>query len=430
MQKNDSLKIGAALLIGGLLFGCGNPSLRTGRALLQKGQYAEAITRLEATERANPKHWLIKRELGIAHYRNRQNEKAVEKLRQALELRPANGRALLYLGLSYEQQQMFAEAVAVYRIYGKLSVLDPMRKEMQARIREVHLQALQREIQKNLSALEAGRIAPPEPNTVAVLYFRNLSQSDELAPLLKGIAEVLISDFGKVQSLRLVERIKLQVLLEEMQVSSSEFFDQVQSPKAGKLLGAGRLISGGIERLSETSLQINAGAIITATGELQGKGAQATGSLAEILALEKILFFELIRDLGMRLTEAEVEAVKPLPTKNILAFLAFCKGLDFDDKNQLEAAAAQYERAVQLDPAFAIARQKKEQVIVQRLSLSTIDKLAEYQERFTGTEARLLDTDAKLGLHFGLDGQDLPSSDPNTPRGTGVIVVTGELPRN
>jgi len=195
-------------------------------------------------------------------------------------------------------------------------------------------------------------------------------------------------------------------------------------------LGAGRLISGGIERLSETSLQINAGAIITATGELQGKGAQATGSLAEILALEKILFFELIRDLGMRLTEAEVEAVKPLPTKNILAFLAFCKGLDFDDKNQLEAAAAQYERAVQLDPAFAIARQKKEQVIVQRLSLSTIDKLAEYQERFTGTEARLLDTDAKLGLHFGLDGQDLPSSDPNTPRGTGVIVVTGELPRN
>ena len=429
MQKNNFLKIGAVLLVIGLLFGCGNPNLRTGRALLQRSQYAEAITRLEAAERANSKHWLIKGELGIAYCRSRQSEKAVEKLQQALKLRPTNGRALLYLGLSYEQQQMFAEAVAVYRIYGKLSVLDPMRQEMQARIRELHLQALQREIKKNLSALEAGRIAPPEPNTVAVLYFRNLSQSAELAPLLKGIAEILITDFGKVQSLRLVERIKLQVLLEEMQVSSSEFFDQVQSPKAGKLLGAGRLISGGIGRLSETSLHINAGAIITATGELQGKGAQATGALTEILALEKILFFDLIRDLGMRLTEAEVEAIKPLPTKNILAFLAFCKGLDFEDKNQLEEAAAQYARAIQLDPGFASARQKKEQVDVQRLSLSTIDKLADYQERFTGTEATLLDTGGKLGMGFGLQ-DDLPPLDPNIARGTGVIVVSGELPRN
>jgi len=431
MKKNDSLKIGVVLLIGGLLFGCGNPGLRRGRALLQKSQYAEAITRLEAAERENPGHWLIKRELGIAYHRNRQNEKAVEKFRQALRFRPTNGRALLYLGLSYEQQEMYAEAVSVYRIYSRLSVLDPMRREMQARIREVHLQELQREIRQNLSALEAGRIQPPEPNTVAVLYFRNLSQSNELAPLLKGIAEILTSDFGKVKSLRLVERIKLQVLLDEMQVSSSEFFDQVQSPKAGRLLGAGQLISGGIERLSETSLQISAGAIITATGELRGDGAQATGSLAEILALEKILFFDLIRDLGMKLTEAEIEAIRPLPTKNILAFIAFCKGLDFEDKNQLDEATAQYERAMQLDPGFAIARQKREQVDVQRLSLSTIDKLSDYQERFTGTEPILLDTGAKVGLRLGLlDNEDLSPLDPNTFRGTGVIVVTGELPRN
>jgi tetratricopeptide (TPR) repeat protein len=430
MQKNDSLKIGVALLIAGLLCGCGNPSLRSGRALLRKNQYAEAITRLEAAERENPKHWLIKRELGIAYHRNRQSEKAVEKLRQALKLRPTNGRSLLYLGLSYEQQEMYAEALSVYRIYSKLSILDPMRKEMQARIREVHLRELQREIKENLSALETEQFKPPEPNTVAVLYFHNLSQSDELAPLLKGIAEILTTDFGKVQSLRLVERIKLQVLLDEMQLSSSEFFDQVQSPKAGRLLGASQLISGGIESLSETSLQISAGAIVTATGELQGDGAQARGSLAEILALEKILFFDLVQDLGMKLTKAEIEAVKPLPTKNILAFIAFCKGLDFEDKNQLAEATAQYERAMQLDPGFAIARQKREQVVVQRLSLATIDKLSDYQERFTGTEPTLLETGTKIGLRLGLDYQDLTPLDPNTFRPSGVMTIIGDLPRN
>jgi len=429
MKTVNRRQIGVVLLLCGLLLGCGNSGLRSGRSLLKKNQYAEAIARLETAERAYAGNWLIKRELGIAYYRHQQIEKAVEKLRQAIKLRPTNGRSLLYLGLSYEQQGMYADAVSVYRIYSKLSVLDPMRKEMQARIREMHLQELQKEVRQNLSALETGQIQPPEPNTVAVLYFRNLSQSDELAPLLKGIAEILTTDFGKVQSLRLVERIKLQVLLDEMQVSSSESFDQAQSPKAGRLLRASQLISGGIERLSETSLQINAGAIITATGERQGQGAQATGSLAEILALEKILFFDLIRDLGLKLTEAEVAAIKPLPTKNILAFIAFCKGLDFEDKNQLEAATAQYERAMQLDPGFAIARQKREQVVVQRLSLATIDKLSDYQERFTGTEPTLLDTGAKVGLRLGLDYQDLSPFDPAF-RGTGVLTITTDLPEN
>jgi tetratricopeptide (TPR) repeat protein len=430
VKKFTLIKFWILLLLGGFLFGCGNSSLRSGRSLLRKNQYAEAIARLETAERASPQNWRIKRELGIAHYRNRQSEKAIENFRQALKLRPTNGRALLYLGLSYEQLEMYTEAVSVYRIYNKLSVLDPLRKEMQARIREVHLQELQKEVRQKLSVLETERIQPPEPNTVAILYFRNLSQSDELAPLLKGIAEILTTDFGKVQSLRLLERIKLQVLLDEMKLSSSEFFNQVQSPKAGRLLGASQLISGGIERLNETSLQINASVIVTATGELQGNGAQTTGALAEILSLEKTLFFDLVRDLGVKLTEAEIEAIKPLPTKNILAFIAFCKGLDFEDKNQLNEAIAQYDRAMQLDPGFAMARQKREQISIQRLSLATIDKLSEYQERFTGTEPTLLDTGSKIGLRLGLDYQDLSPFDPNASRGMGVLTITTELPRN
>lgn len=430
MKMIDPIRIGTALFLSGLIIGCGDSNLRSGRSLLKENQYAEAIARLEAAERHSPENWLIKRELGIAYYRNEQNEKAIEKLRQAITIRPRNGRSLLYLGLCYERQEMYAEAVSVYRVYNQVSVLDPLRKELQARIRDVHLKELQKEVKQNLREVEAGRIQPPEPNTLAILYFRNLSQTEELTPLLKGIAEILTTDFGKVQSLRLVERIKLQVLLDEMKLSTSEFFDQVQSPKAGRLLGASQLISGGIERVSETSLQINAGAISTATGELRGNGAQASGGLSEVLTLEKTLFFDLVKDLGIKLSEAEIEAIKPLPTKNIIAFVAFCKGLDFEDKNLLDEAIAQYNRAVQLDPAFALARQKREQLVIERLSLATIEKLADYQERFTGTEPTLLDTGSKIGLRLGFDYQELSPIDPNAFRATGVITITGDLPRN
>jgi tetratricopeptide (TPR) repeat protein len=413
--------------VAGVIAGCGNASYRQGRGLLKKKDPA-AIRLLEAAESEKSADWKIKRDLGIAYYQDRQYLRAIQKLAQAQKLRRNDGRTLLYIGLCLEQIGKFAEAVSVYRLYTKLSFLDPLKKELQARIREIQLRDLQQQVRQNLN--DPDRLPPADPNTVAILYFRNLSQSNEMAPLLKGIADILTTDLGKVKRLRLVERIKLQILLDEIKLASSDLFDQLQAPQAGKLLGASQLISGGITRLNETQVQINAGVVATNTGALRGDGAQTVGNVSDLLQMEKSLVFDLIKDLGITLTDAEAEAIKPLPTKNILAFIAYSKGLDLEDRGQYEQAREEYAKAVKLDPNFAQAKQKQEQLAVQRLSLATIEKLAAFEERLAGTDPTLLDTGSRLGLKFGLDLRDGTILDPDLLSGTGVITITGDVPPN
>ncbi len=428
MKRQGIIKWTGFLLAAGVMTGCGNSAYRQGRGLLKDKEYPAAIRLLETAESEKPGAWKIKRDLGIAYYQDRQYLRAIPKLVEAQRLRRNDGRTLLYIGLCLEQADKLVEAISVYRLYTRLSRLDPLKKELQARIREIQLRELQRQARKNLTALD--RLPPGEPNTVAILYFRNISQSNEMAPLLKGLADILTTDLGKVKRLRLVERIKLQVLLDEIKLASSEKFDQLQAPQTGKLLGASQLISGGITRLNESQLQINAGVVATNTGVLRGDGAQAVGNVSELLNLEKVLVFDLIEDLGITLTDAESAAIKPLPTKNILAFIAYSKGLDFEDRGFFEQAREQYAQAVKMDPNFAPARQKQEQLAIERLSLATIEKLAAFDERLAGSESALLDTGSRLGLKFGLDLRDGSMLDPDFLFGTGVITITGEVPVN
>ncbi|MFQ5865024.1 MAG: tetratricopeptide repeat protein [bacterium] len=382
-------------------FGCGNSYYRKGESYLNAGQYELAIHQLKAAERRNPADWKIKRALGMAYFNNKQINEAIKKLAKAYKSQPKDGRTLIYLGLCFEAKQMFAKSTAIYRYYATLSISDPLRKELQARIRDMYRKELQQQVKKSLVDFEQGQLQPIQPNTVAVLYFRNISQWNELDPLIKGIAEIITNDLEKVRNLRLVERLKLQVLLDELKLSSSDFYDQLETPKIGTLLGASQLISGGIERVNETGLQLNAGVVVTETGQLLGDGAQASGTIKEILNLEKTLVFDLIKDMGIELTKAEQEAIRPLPTKNSLAFIAFSKGLDFEDRNNIDEARAHYEKAIESDPDFEMAKQRLAQVSVKRLSISDMEKLAAFEERLLNTEPTPVNVGSRIGMKFG-----------------------------
>ena len=141
------------------------------------------------------------------------------------------------------------------------------------------------------------------------------------------------------------------------------------------MLGAGTLITGGIERIGDTRIRLTAGVVDTKSGQLKGQGVQATGRLSEILELEKSLLVGLLKSLGVRLNSDEAKGLQQFSTKNNLAFIAFSKGLDFEDRNIMRQARYQYEKAVNLDADFKLAKQRLAQLSQKRLTIAEMEKL-------------------------------------------------------
>ena len=84
------------------------------------------------------------------------------------------------------------------------------------------------------------------PNSIAVLYFNNKSGENKLTPLQKGLAVMLITDLAKVEQLRVVERVRMQALLDELELGSSGLVDAETAPRVGKLLGVAKVTGGDI----------------------------------------------------------------------------------------------------------------------------------------------------------------------------------------
>src|SRR5215831_11843002 len=69
-----------------------------------------------------------------------------------------------------------------------------------------------------LAATPAAPVAARPPPTVAVSYFDNNTGKAEYDPLAKGLADMLITDLGQLQALRVVEREKLNQILAELKL--------------------------------------------------------------------------------------------------------------------------------------------------------------------------------------------------------------------
>ncbi|MCG3157178.1 MAG: hypothetical protein DKINENOH_03810 [bacterium] len=410
------------VLAAGLQIGCGEAHLRRGRAALNRGEFERAAQEFLTAAQNSPRDAVRFRELGVAYFHLRDFEHALAALERARRLQPDDDRTLFFLGYVHEQQGKYAEALAAYGAYRPRPLFDPLARQLQARMSRISLQLAEQEIQRALHDEQSRALARPATNTVAVLYFRNVSERAEWNPLLKGLAAVLTTDLGKVNKLRLVERTRLEVLLNEISASPAQLYDGFTAPRAGRILGAERVVIGGATALGTSSLQLDAGIIQSSTSELVAKTVRVSGRLSDILQLEKQLAFALIQQLGIKLSVSEREAIQVLPTESTLAFVAFCRGLDFADSLKIPQAQAAFTEALRLDPGFQAARQQLEAIATpvaseaQLLALAQLDPAAARQQRHLEATTETL------------QGPPVFIAPLIPPASTGRIVVSGKIP--
>lgn len=122
--------------------------------------------------------------------------------------------------------------------------------------------------------------------TVAVLYFTNgaIGKNADYAPLSKGMAEMLITELSANTNIRVVERDRLQSLLDEQNLSSSGRVEAGTAARLGKTLGARHMLMGTFVIDPKEQMRLDVRAINTETSELE-YATSITGKADKMLAM-------------------------------------------------------------------------------------------------------------------------------------------------
>lgn len=369
LSMNRTLRLAAQLLFAAFfLASCGPTLSDITVSLIEQGRNDEALARMRRAIVLEPNEAEFHRLMGIALYNKKHYAEAVKTFEKVLKMDSEDDQAAYYLAASYEANKDYDKAIQNYRLYNELTFFGEYRELVESRIKLLYRQQMEVEARRALQMekqLEATKIPT---NTIAILYFQNKGQKAELNPLQKGLAEMIITDLSKVKSLKVVERIRLQQLVQEMNLGETDLVDQKTAPRLGNLLGAHRLIKGSYFELTGNKMNIDAFVAQTRTGTVDAT-TNITGNMNDFFRLEKDLVFKIVDEMKIKITDEEREAIFEIPTQNFFAFLQYSRGLDYEDRGLYTQAYEAYSQAAATDPNFTQAKtsaasaKKSEQIV-------------------------------------------------------------------
>lgn len=342
------------VLLALLSWGC-TPYMKANSAL-NKGNYPEAISYFQEYIAANPDAQKAVEKLGYAYLQAGQYDKAAEQLEKALQASPESSLVALYLGQAYLKTEQLEKAIATWRPFSDDSE-SPAGKEIKRLLTLLEIMNAKRmaaDAVQNESALAA---ASMKPNSFAVFYFEDLSPNKDLRPVQKALASMVISDLSQIDSINVVERVRLQALLDEMALGQTGLVDMASAPKAGRLLGAEKLVVGSLNPTGE--LRVNTSTASTEQGKVLNSFALAD-TMERFFVIQKEIVYNIIQANDIQLSAAEKAVIDQYHTKNFEAFSMYGKGLDALDSGDWAAAKDFFDRAYELDPTFMLAKGESE----------------------------------------------------------------------
>lgn len=382
------------------------------------GARTDALARLEREARRQPASVSALRSLGIAYHRAGRPEDARTTLERAQALAPSDGVIALYLGLGAEQRADWVaarEAYERYLVHGRTSRVRRQLRRRMAAIRARELTQLARAALADESRLAS---AASSPRTIAVLPLRYTGSDSTLRPLERGLADLMVTDLARSRALTVVERDRLQSLVEEMRLAEGGTVDAATAARSGRLVGAGRIVQGALSESADRRLRLDAAVVDVPTTTAVGSAGD-DDRLDQIFALEKRIVFGVFDALGVTLTPAERTLVEERPTRSVAAFVAYSTGLLAMDRGDLDEADRQFGIALRLDPGFALAKQRAREIETARLG-STVTSIA-IETALLGTPEGVLAGASQPGLGGGTIGDIAEGLNPglNPEAGTG-----------
>src|SRR6516164_6600674 len=187
--------------------------------------------------------------------------------------------------------------------------------------------------------------------SIAVLPFENLSEDKANVYFADGIQEEILTRLAKIADLKVISRTSTQ-RYQSKPGNLSEI---------AKQLGVENVLEGSVQRTAD-QVRVNVQLVNVQTdSELWAETYDR--KLTDIFGVESDIAKRIAESLQAKLSGREEQALAAKPTNNPEAYDAYLHGLAFEARNYssffsadfLGKVAALYERAVQLDPNFAVA---------------------------------------------------------------------------
>jgi TolB-like protein/Tfp pilus assembly protein PilF len=231
--------------------------------------------------------------------------------------------------------------------------------------------------------------------SIAVLPFENLSDEKENAYFADGIQDDLLTNLSKIGDLRVISRTSVM----QYRGRTPNLRD------IGKALGVSYILEGSVRR-SGNKVRVNV-QLNDASTDQHIWAYIYDRDVTDVFAIQSELAREIAKALQAKLSPEEKSQMATKPTENDKAYEAFVDAHNlscaYEDMAKLRQSAQLYQRAIELDPSFALALARYSQL--ESWMLRTHDTSPDHREKARSLAERALQLqpdlpEAHLALGF------------------------------
>jgi serine/threonine-protein kinase len=194
-------------------------------------------------------------------------------------------------------------------------------------------------------------IADPEKKSLAILCFRNLSNDPASSFYEFSLADAVITELARVRSLV----VRPSSVIAKYQAGQMDPRDIGKELRVNAVLAAGFIHAGGRFRVTAQLLDVGTGDILWSD--------RIDTSTEDIIAVQDEIAQKIVEGLRLELSPAEQDGIAKPSTQNAAAYEQYLRGRDLFARfifrtiapEDCDAAIEHFQRAIELDPNFALA---------------------------------------------------------------------------
>ncbi len=183
---------------------------------------------------------------GIEAFAANEDARAVEQLERVRRLAPGEPVTAYYLGLIALRGEDHPRALDLLQQYAREDPEGAAAREVPRTLTLLSSAALRSEVAQAVAAETQVVASPPEPNSIAVRAFLNQGDPAYRA-MAKGLAAMVIADLSRVPGLNVLEREKVELLVNEAKLGDSGLADRNSAVRSGRLMRAEKVVVGNFE---------------------------------------------------------------------------------------------------------------------------------------------------------------------------------------